>query len=210
MDETVEAQPGAVRGPLARLARALRLLLARVLIAPLALLALGTPDTAQAQGIRGEAGPYLYVTGGRTNYDTDCYWWAYCEQARGSAGKFGGGYRFGVFGVEAWVADFGGGRVQQQQAEWLRMRAGAVSAVWFASFGPSVDGIMRAGGAQVKHTRTNDGTTTSFEPTFGLALAVWLSPNAGIEIAWDLTRAEGRVTGTTLASAVTAGVRVRF
>lgn len=177
--------------------------------------AMNTPDAA-AVGVAPHSarlGPYIFLTGGRTNYDVDCFFWTYCDRANGRAVKFGGGYRFGAFGVEAWGADLGRGTIEYggiATPQTLRMRAVGVSAVWTANFGPAANGYLRVGGADVSHQRTGDTTTHGWQPTFGLGLSFSFTPQVALQLDWDVTRAEGANYGTTLGSFVTAGVRVRF
>jgi hypothetical protein len=172
----------------------------------LAALALSLGAAAQPAPV---AGPYLIAAVGRTDYTYDCWFFVSCNTARSTAGKFGGGYRYGVFGIEGWWMDFGRAATNWP-GDTLHVSAAGVSAVWTARFGASLEGSLRAGVADVHHERSNDKGTRAFEPTFGAALGVVLNPQLSIEGALDITRGDGDQTGTTLAKAVTIGLRLRF
>lgn len=178
-----------------------------------ALLAVSAPLAAQTTAAPGTgAGWHLVAAGGTTQYDYDCWFWSACDTGRANAGKLVLGYRFGHFGgfgVEAWGARFGRLRVNRG-ADTIELTAYGVNAVWSAGFGPAVQGLLRAGAADVKQVRSGDGSKRLFAPTFGLGLVVHLAPPLALELAWDVTQGEGVQTGTTTASAVTVGLRLSF
>ncbi len=157
----------------------------------------------------GVAGPYAYVMGGRVEYDHDCWFVVACENARANTLKAGAGYRWGVFALEASFTDFGRAKLERP-GDTLRLRAAGVSAVWHLTFGKNVEGILRAGAADVRQSRTGDAAKGSFSATFGLGLAVAVTPGLAVQLGWDVTGGEGRNSGSTVASAFTAGLRARF
>ena len=54
------------------------------------------------------------------------------------------------------------------------------------------------------------GQASRLAGTFGLGLALALTPALALELAWDLTSSEGNNSGTVVAQAVTLGLRLRF
>ena len=177
--------------------------LLKTVLIPLALVLSAPWAAAQAPDV----GPYAVAAVGRTSYDADCYYFD-CERARATSGKLILGYQFEVFGVEGWVGDWGQASLSSQA--WLRLRTVGVNAVWRKQFGASLKGLMRAGVAQVRHERSDDGTVNHAEGTFGLALVLDLTPAASLEAAWDLSNATGKNRGNVLAQTVTLGLRLRF
>ena len=97
----------------------------------------------------------------------------------------------------------------------LRLRQAGVSAVWTARWGPYVEGLLRAGGAQAQLSYPTGGfqavsmTQTHFEPTFGLGLGVVVAPVVSVQVAWDLVRGRGDTTEV-VAQTVTLGLKLRF
>jgi hypothetical protein len=154
-------------------------------------------------------GAYLVLAGGANQYDYDCWFWSDCETVRSDVGKIGGGYRFGIFGVEAWHIDFGRARINRG-IDRLHMRATGIGVVWYASFGPQIEGLLRTGAADVWHWRSDDTSRRTFNGTFGLGLVFHMAPAVALEVAWDVTGGEGENTGSSVASAITAGIRVKF
>lgn len=178
-------------------------------LAPAALAAaLMTGLPAQAS----EPGPYLIGALGRTAYDYDCYFFADCRGARSTTGKLGAGFRFGVFGVEAWVIDWGRVDIRNGRpgGESLQLRTVGAGAVWHLAFSDRVQGLLRVGLADAEHQRTADGTRRRVAGTFGLGLSVAVAGPLSLDLAWDITSAEGNSTGTVLAQSATAGLRLRF
>ncbi|MDP1650225.1 MAG: outer membrane beta-barrel protein [Rubrivivax sp.] len=155
------------------------------------------------------AGPYVVAALGRTNYDYDCWFLAACDNARATAGKIGGGWRFGVFAVEGWWIDYGNAPTQRRHEE-LHMRSLGLNAAWYLRLGSSVEGLLRAGAADVRHARSGDGEKRSLNATFGLGLVVDVAPSAALELAWDVTGADGNNSGSTLANSLSLGLRLRF
>jgi len=155
-----------------------------------------------------EAGPYVMVAAGRSAYDYDCYFLADCDTGRATTTRLGAGYRFGVFGLELWAADWGRATTRWQDS--LRLRSLGAGAVWHLHFSPTVQGLLRAGAAHVTQNRSDDGRASHLEGTFGLALDLSLNPTVGLQAAWDFTTSTGRNSGSVLAQALTAGLRVRF
>jgi hypothetical protein len=101
------------------------LLLAAALAAPVA--------QAQAE----HHGPYLVAAAGRSQIHYDCGYFFDCSGAKSTTGKIVGGYRFGVFAMEAWYADFG--KVDTSDV-WsgprdLRVRSFGVGGAWHLHFG---------------------------------------------------------------------------
>jgi hypothetical protein len=162
-------------------------------------------------------GPYLLVAAGGSQYEFDCasYYYSYgdCAYGRASAGKVGLGYRFGRVGVEGTWTDFGRARLDNGRLprDSLQMQALGVNVVFSVPFGPGSEGLLRAGVADVRHSRSDDiGAQHLFSASVGLAFLLHLGPQVGLEIAWDATSGDGRNTGTSVAGAVTAGLRLSF
>jgi len=172
-------------------------------------LALAAASLAAQAQLKPNVGPYLVAAVGRTQYDHDCWFFADCQTARATFGKVGGGYRFGVFGVEGWAQDYGRSDVRPEPDK-LRLRALAANAVWYASFGPQVEGLLRAGVADVRQERSRDRTKSTFSGLFGLGLVIHLAPAVGLEFAWDITSGEGTDSGSTTANALSVGLRLKF
>jgi hypothetical protein len=175
-----------------------------------ALLLAAAPCFAHAQ-FSAATQPSGYVTGafGGNQYDYDCWFWSDCESASSNSGKLAGGVRFGVFGLEAAVIDFGRARLRPSGDE-LQLRSAGVNAVWYLNLGSGASGLLRAGLAHVQHTRSFDGTRSRTSATFGLAMLVDLAPQVALELGWDVTAGEGNNTSSTTASAVSAGLRIAF
>lgn len=176
--------------------------LLRTLVLPLALL----PTVPVA--LAADVGPYAIVAVGRTVYDFDCYFFADCDNARATSGKLVAGYQFGVFAIEAAVADFGRGAAPL--GNHLRLRGVGLNAAWYLKFNPDWQGLLRAGAAQVRQTRSDDGSRSDLEGTFGLGLVMSLTPAVAAELAWDATTSTGNNSGSTLAQSFSVGVRLRF
>ncbi len=181
-----------------------------------ALATLGSVSGALAQSAPASApraGPYVVAAAGRSHYDYDCYLLA-CDQTRGNASKLGFGYRFDVVGVEGWWIDHGPATTRNLGGP-LRMRQAGINAVWTARWGAYLEGLLRAGGAQVQLTHPTGGIaavsvkTSHFEPTFGLGLDVTVAPAVSIELAWDLVRGRSDSTDV-LTQTVTLGLKLRF
>lgn len=121
-----------------------------------------------------------------------------------------GGYPFGVFALEGWVADWGRGATPF--GNHLRLQSVGASGAWRMQFNASLDGVLRAGLSQVRQTRSDDGQASRLAGTFGLGLglALTLALAPALELAWDLTSSEGNHSGTVAAQAVTLGLRLRF
>ena len=77
-------------------------------------------------------------------------------------------------------------------------------------FSPTIQGLLRAGFAQVRLNRSDDGKSDHVEATVGLGLTVDLAPALALEFAWDATSATGRNSGSVLAQALSAGLRLKF
>ena len=164
-------------------------------------------------------GPYVLAAVGGTQYEYDCRssYYAYddCAYERAGAGKVGLGYRFvRYFGVEGVWTDFGRARIDNGRVpvDSLRMQSLGVNAVFSTAFSPGSEGLLRVGLADVRHSRSDDtgGTQHVFAATVGLAMLLHLGPNIALEVAWDAAQGDGRNTGSTVASAVTAGLRWSF
>lgn len=176
-------------------------------------LAAAAAGTARAQSYVAQvdhAGPYAVLAGGANQYDYDCYYYSDCSVVRTNAGKGVLGWRFGRYAVEGWYADFGRARLRGTSVN-LRLQAVGVNAVWSLPFSPGTEGLLRAGLVDVRHQRSDDiGTQRLLTGSFGLAMVLHLSNQIAIEVGWDATSGEGINTGTTLASAITAGLRLTF
>ena len=172
------------------------------LLLPLALALASTPAPAA------DFGPYAIVAVGRTDYDFDCYFFSSCSNARANTGKLVGGYQFGVFALEGSVSDWGKGPTPLRNS--IHLRSMGINAAWHARFGSTVQGVLRAGAAQVWQSRSDDGKANHLEGTFGLGLSVGLTPAVAVELAWDTTTSAGKNSGSVMAQAVTAGLRLRF
>ncbi len=178
----------------------------RILVAALALAA----GTAWAQnGPAHGSGPYLVGALGVNNYDYDCYWAYDCRNRTTGMAKVGGGIRFGFWGVEAWYTDFGRADIQPAP-DTLRLRSAGGNAVFYWNFAQSMSGLLRAGFANVEQKRAVDGRHNTTSATLGLGFVLDLAPQVGLEAAWDVTGSEGNNTGSTTASAVSVGLRVKF
>ncbi len=172
------------------------------LLLPLALAFPVTP--AQAA----DTGPYVIVAAGRTDYDFDCYFFTSCSNTHANIGKLVGGYQFGVFALEGSVTDWGKGSTPLRNS--IRLRSVGMNAAWHMRFGSALQGVLRAGAAQVWQSRSDDGKANHLEGTFGLGLSVGLTPAVAVELAWDTTTSAGKNSGSVMAQAVTAGLRLRF
>ena len=172
------------------------------LVLPLALALPATPALAA------DVGPYAIVAVGRTVYDFDCYFFSDCDNARATNGRFVGGYQFGIFAIEGSVANWGRGTAPY--GDRLRLQSVGLGAAWYLKFNADWQGLLRAGVAQVRQTRSDDGSRSQLEGTFGLGLVVALTPAVAAELAWDATTASGNNSGSTLAQSFGVGVRLRF
>lgn len=165
-------------------------------------------------------GTYLLLAAGGSQYEFDCsayfsyYTYDNCSYGRAGVAKIGLGYRFGRnFGVEGTFIDFGRARIDNGRVprDTLRMQALGVNAVFSLAFGPATEGQLRAGLADVRHARSDDiGAQHVFTPIVGLAMLLHFGPHAALEVGWDATSGEGLNTGTTVAGALTAGLRWSF
>lgn len=175
-----------------------------------ALLLAAAPLAAQAQfSAANEPAGYVLGAALGNRYEYDCWFWSDCDTASSTGGKFAAGVRFGVFGLEAVVIDFGRTRLRPSGDE-LQLRSAGLNAVWYANFAPGVAGLLRTGIANVRQTRSFDGSRSTSSATFGLAMMVDLAPQVALEVGWDVTAGEGNNTGSTTASAVSAGLRIAF
>ncbi len=175
-----------------------------------AALAVAAAGAAQAQiGPAHGSGPYLVGALGVNQYDYDCSWAYDCRNRTTGMAKVGGGVRLGFWGVEAWYADFGRADIQPAP-DTLRLRSAGGNAVFYWNFAPALSGLLRVGAANVEQRRALDGRHNTLSATIGLGLVVDLAPNLGLEAAWDATGSEGNNTGSTTASAVSVGLRIKF
>jgi hypothetical protein len=166
-----------------------------------------TQMSAQADDV----GPYAQVSLGRTRYDGDCSFYG-CSGGRGTGGKIGGGYRFGVFALEGWATDWGRGHVYDFYGDDdLRLRSLGVSAAWRVHFGSWGEGVLRTGVAQVHQDRRLE-RFAHLEGTFGLGVSFNIAPQVAMELGWDLTTSTGGSSniGSVLAQLTTAGLRLQF
>lgn len=164
-------------------------------------------------------GPYLLLAAGGSQYEFDCrssyYYYDDCAYSRAGAGKVGLGYRFGPnFGVEGAWTDYGRARIDNGRTprDSLRLQSLGVSAVFSLAFSPGTEGLLRVGLADVRHSRSDDagGAQRVFNATAGLAVVLHLSSQVALEVGWDATSSEGRDTGTTVGSMISAGLRLAF
>jgi hypothetical protein len=158
-----------------------------------------------------DVGPYAQVSLGRTKYDFDCGYFN-CNGTRGNSGKIGGGYRFGVFALEAWATDWGRGSVYDSYGDdHVRLRSLGVGGAWRAHFGTWGEGVLRAGVVEVQQSRSFE-EFRHIEGSFGLGLSFDIVPKVALEIGWDLTTSTGGSSriGSVLAQAATVGLRLRF
>ncbi len=175
-----------------------------------ALLLAAAPLAGQAQfSAANEPAGYVLGAAVGNRYEYDCWFWSDCDTASSTGGKFAGGVRFGVFGLEAVVIDFGRARLRPSGDD-LQLRSAGVNAVWYANFAPGVAGLLRAGVADVRQRRTLDGSRSTTKAAFGLAMMIDLAPQVALEVGWDVTTGEGNDTSGTTASAVSAGLRIAF
>ena len=122
------------------------------------------------------------------------------------------GYRSGAFGVEGWWVDLGKASTLRPSGS-IRVRALGVNAVWAAQWGPHFEGYLRAGAADMRETRVRENrvvNSTQLQPTFGLAAGFLMTPQASLELAWDLNRADIEDEGAAFVHTVTLGQRLRF
>lgn len=169
------------------------------------------PTTPRPAAQAPRTGAYLIAAVARGEYDYDCFSFI-CDTARGTGGKLGVGYRLGVFGIEGWWTDLGKGTTRSPDGT-LRLRAMGVNGIWTMRFGEHFEGMLRAGGADVRYTRVRNGvseTSNRFQPTFGLGVSFIATPQLNLELAGDLTRGEDGRYGTMLTSWVSLGARLRF
>lgn len=160
----------------------------------------------------GDEGPYAMVAAGRTQYDADCAFFGGCSGGRAGSFKVGGGYRFGVFALEVWGTDWGRSALYDYGGnDHLTLRSLGLTAAWRMHFGPAVEGVLRAGVAQVQQSRAKESFQHA-EGTFGLGLSVNLTPQVALELAHDITTSTGgsNSIGSVVAQTVTGGVRLRF
>ena len=179
---------------------------------PIACLLAATLVAAPAQAQADRHGAYFVAAVGASHVNYDCGFDFSCDSAGAIGGKLIGGYRFGVFAIEASYTDFGNaevGDVWRGPAS-LNVRAAGVGAAWYLHFSDSWLGLLRAGAAQVTQTRTDDGRHAVTSGTFGLGVVKELTPSLGLELAWDITGSEGNQTSSSLVNSVSAGLRVRF
>mgnify|MGYP001590599867 CR=1 FL=1 len=162
-------------------------------------------------------GPYLLFAAGGSQYEFDCrsdyYYYDDCAYGRAGAGKVGLGYRFGNIGVEGVWTDFGRARIDNGRTprDSIRMQALGVNLVFSIPFGPASEGLLRAGLADVRHSRSDDiAAQHLFTAGVGLAFLLHLGPNTGLEVGWDFISGEGSNTGSTVAGMVTAALRWSF
>jgi hypothetical protein len=167
---------------------------------------------ALAPALANEVGPYVQLSAGRAEYDFDCGWNS-CSGSRGNSVKIGGGYRFGVFALEAWATDWGRGPVYEFYGDdYVRLRSLGVSGAWRMHFGSRAEGVLRAGVADAHQSRSAE-SSKHVEGTFGLGLTFDIALKVAVEIGWDLmtsTGGSGSRTGSVLAQNTTLGLRVRF
>lgn len=164
-------------------------------------------------------GPYVLLAAGGSQYEFDCrssyYYYDDCAYGRSGAGKVGLGYRFGPnFGVEGTWVDYGRARIDNGRTprDSLRMQSLGVNAVFSLAFSPGTEGLLRVGLADVRHSRSDDagGAQRVFNVAAGLAVVLHLSSQVALEVGWDATSGEGRDTGTTVGSMISAGLRLAF
>ena len=181
----------------------------KTLIRAMALCLLATAALG-ARAQTADSGPYLVAAVGGTQYHYDCWFFSDCDAAHATTAKLGGGWRFGVFAVEVWGSDFGRSSINAPPGGSLRVHTAGISGAWYLRFNPVVQGLLRAGAANSWHSRTDDGTKSTLDATFGLGLLVDVAPRVAVELAWDVTGAEGNQTGSVVVNALTAGLRLRF
>jgi opacity protein-like surface antigen len=173
---------------------------------------------AQAQFSTTEAGPYVLVAGGQSDYDADCSGLQSCDKTD-SAFKVIGGYRFSRgWAVEAVALDFGKttAALGTNSAD-VKVRAIGGGVALHADLGPRLGATVRVGMANVRAEGTGRvGNTvvlsesdSSMEAYAGVGLAFSFTKNMAIEAGWDSTRGEldgdgGRV------SAFSLGVKFSF
>jgi hypothetical protein len=171
------------------------------------------PTSAAASGpglaLPHEERVYLVGAAGRNQYDYDCWFWADCARAGSTVAKLGIGVRLGPLAIEGWYTDFGRASLDRP-GEQLRLRTFGLGGAWYVPLSPQLEGLLRAGIANYRHERTGDYATQSYTGTLGMGLLVTLAQGIALELAWDLASAEGAYTGTTLANALTVGLRARF
>lgn len=154
-------------------------------------------------------GPYMVAAVGRAQYDYDCWFWSSCDKASANMGKIGGGYRFGVFALEGWYLDFGKATIVPA-TDALHLRGAAVTGAWYLSMGSQLEGLLRAGAADTRQSRTGDAAKSTLSGYFGLGLVVKLAPATSLELGWDVTGGEGRNSGSAVGSGLTLGLRAHF
>ncbi len=163
-----------------------------------------------ARGQTADSDPFLVGAIGGVQYHHDCWFFSGCDAAHATTAKLGGGWRFGVFAIEVWGTDFGRASIDAPPGGALHVHTTGIGGARYLRVNSSVQGLLRAGAANSWHSRTDDGSKSTFDATFGLGLLVDVAPKLAPELAWDVTGAEGNQTATVVANALTAGLRRRF
>jgi OOP family OmpA-OmpF porin len=181
----------------------------RGLLAAATLLALA--GAAQAQ-----AGGYMLIGGGRSDYKADCSGTTSCDNS-GNALKIAGGYRFGSgWAAEGLYLNFGKSSATfGATAVELKATALGGGAAFFADLGPNWGFTGRLGLASVKlkgrarlGTLVGNVSDSSANLYAGLGVNYNFTPNAGLELGFLRTNAEfegekGNITAFTLSARFT-------
>lgn len=160
-------------------------------------------------------GPFVGAAIGESRYEegVDAVVLCFCVRDRSTGFKLGGGYRFGVTSVEAWLVDFGPADYRPQisgPGSRSRARALVVGPSWTARFGESLEASWRVGAAATRVQGNDRPSNTETRPAFGMSLAWWLAPHTSVELAGDVTRGRNAGNESVDLRLVSLGLRQRF
>lgn len=174
---------------------------------------------AAASGLHGptaaaaatQDGAYAVLAGGAARVEHDCGFYLDCERTTSGVLRAALGWRSGSWSAEAWVLGFGNSAVGDAYvSQTLQLRAWGGVAAWHWTMSDQADVQWRLGLLRMRHERTGDGVVTRTAPLIGLAWVQTVTPHSQLELAWDLTRADGNNVSTTFLYVLTAGLRLRF
>lgn len=183
-------------------------------LAALAALLLASSSWAQDGG-HPRRGPFVGAAVGEARYDQGDppVLFCFCERDHARGLKFGGGYRFGVTSVEAWVIDFGRaefGPADSGPGSRSRARSLVLGPSWTARFGESFEGSWRVGMAATRVESNGLPTRTVGRVSFGMGLGWWFTPSTSVELGIDLARGRTGADETVDLRLVALGLRQRF
>jgi hypothetical protein len=124
------------------------------------------------------------VSVGSVRNDVNCGLFASdCHGGNSRLIQAGGGWRFGIFSIEARVADYGS--VTLSDSVHQRTRSYGAGVAWTAEFWTDVHGVLRVGVNQLTRSRSAyySGSDRTANPYFGLGIQVGLAPAIELEVA---------------------------